>query len=80
MVTTMAQTSGGAVLPDHDAGDLAARTFADRYPQAAGSVLWCVDCAAPLAAEQLDWWQQCPTCRDWWAQNPPPVREHTDGR
>jgi Zn finger protein HypA/HybF involved in hydrogenase expression len=48
------------------------RTYADRHPETRGRVLWCVTCGAPCSAELLDWWQDCPACREWWKKHPPP--------
>ncbi len=49
-------------------------TYADRYPETAGTVIWCAGlfCGEDARAEDLDWWQSCADCRAWWAANPPP--------
>ncbi len=49
-------------------------SYAHRYPETAGRVLWCVDCGAPCSAELLDWSQHCTDCADWWRANPPMSR------
>lgn len=47
-------------------------SYVDRHPQAHGKTLWCVDCGEDCAAAMLDWGQHCPTCAQWWRENPPP--------
>lgn len=55
-----------------------APTFADRYPQDRGRVLWCVECGTRCPAELLDRCQLCPECVRWWRDNPPPGDEEAD--
>ncbi len=52
---------------------MAGQTFADRYPHDRGTLLWCQLCGAACLAETLDWHQYCPTCVQWWRDNPPPA-------
>jgi hypothetical protein len=47
--------------------------FIDRFPAQQGQALWCATCGATCAAEDLDWSQDCPTCAQWWRDNPPPA-------
>ncbi len=51
------------------------QTFADRYPQDRGKVIWCAECGSFAPAEVLNWWQLCPDCVQWWRDNPPPDKE-----
>lgn len=48
-------------------------TYAERYPEVADRLLWCVECGQDCAAPYRDWYQLCPKCSAWWAENPPPT-------
>ncbi len=49
------------------------QTFAERYPETRGTVIWCIECGEVYPGDALDWWQMCPKCAQWWRDHLPPT-------
>lgn len=51
------------------------QTYADRYPEVADRLLWCVGCGDDAKATDLDYYQLCPKCVALSAKHAPPFEE-----